>query len=606
MKMIRKYLSFMNDMPIRYKFLFIYLLCVLIPILSINALFYAQINRNAEAREQENLQISVDRAGYDFIQMVNECVAIGNNVAADRTLYELLDNEYSDFDSYYDNYDSYLRDRLRQYSNLHSYILWLGVYTTNPTIQSGNSYFQLRDSDKSSEWYRKMLNTNKKMILTSYLDTNPKNPQQQMVYVSIIRKLDNYPGLTQYSKFLRIDLRLDSLQDLFEREQDYLAFKFLDEQNRVVLETGRPYYAYGNGLLHNNQDPLTDKSDRGAAGKIVRPLGTPEYAQGWHLEGTPQRKAKSTEMNGILRLILIVALITTIIPTIFMVVIFRSYNLRMRLLYKHMKQVKDEQFEPIRMYEGKDEIGGLIRSFNRMSEKIKNLINDVYKLEIQKKDLELEQVRAELSFLQSQVDPHFLFNTLNAILVICKKHKYEQVIDIIRNLAQILRRLLSQREDLVTIREEITFTEMYLQIEKFRFQDRFAYELNIDPEVAEFKIPKMSIQALVENSCKHGLQWRKGARMISVDVFVKEGLLTVIVQDNGIGIPQDKMTEIEHHLQSEKPGKHVGLRNVYKRLKLYYAGQADLQIQSEEHVLTSITITIPTIMIQEEWRGNCV
>ncbi|MEK5641461.1 hypothetical protein BK138_10925 [Paenibacillus rhizosphaerae] len=595
--------ALMDDIPLRYKFLII-LLGVLIPIISINTLFYLQTSKNAETREQENLQISVERAGYDFMQMVNECVAIGNTVAADRTLNEMLDYNYADYDEYYENYDNVLRDRLRQYSNLHSYILWLGVYTTNPTIQSGNSYFVLQDSDKNSEWYQKIAGSKEKVLLTSYLDTNPMYPNQKKVYISIIRKMDNYPGLLKHTKYLRIDLRLDSLKELFAKERDYMTLKLIDDKKRIVLASDQSHDDAGDSQLLSL--PVESRaSGDGAIKDIIRPLGPANYTQGWNLVGTPERKDISGELRHILRFILILALITTLIPAILFVVILRSYNLRVKQLYKHMKLVNYERFETIHMYEGKDEIGGLLRSFNMMTEKIRNLINDVYKLEIQKKDLELERVRAELNYLQSQVDPHFLFNTLNAVLVICKKYKYEQVTDIIRNLAQILRRLLSWKDDLVTIEEEVMFIEMYLQIEKFRFQDRFSYELDVDPGLMKYRIPKMSIQALVENSCKHGLQSVKGARLIRIGIHRSYEDLIITVEDNGIGMNKDKLDWINRNLHSDDDtGKNIGLRNVYKRLKVYYDGQAKLVIESDPYVRTAIVIQIPLNQVQAQAGGE--
>ncbi|WNS46055.1 histidine kinase [Paenibacillus sp. MMS20-IR301] len=587
MKDERKPSAFINDIPLKYKFLFIYLLCVLVPILSINALFYVQISRNVEVRESENLQISVERVAYDLMQIVNECVAISNTVAADRAYMEMLDYDYPDNEAYYDAYNDFLKDKLRQYSNLHSYIYWVGVYTSNPTIQNGSTYFVLSDKDKQSEWYRKISGSADKVLLTSYQGTNPLNPPQQEVFVSLIRKLDNFTG-QPYTKYLRIDLRLNSMQELFQKERDYLSFKLLDEKNRIVLTTD-PSYPLDSDVLLNE-----DKSLNQTPGQIVRTLGTASYTEGWRLIGTPESKAINNEMSRVLRLSLILALLTIIIPTLLMIVIIRSYNLRVRLLYKHMKLVKYEQFESINMYEGKDEIGGLIRSFNLMTGKIRNLINDVYKLEIQKKDLDLERVRAELKYLESQVDPHFLFNTLNAILVICKKYRYDEVTDVIRNLALVMRRLLSWKDDLITVEEEISFIQMYLQIEKFRFQNRFNYELDIDPAVLQFRIPKMCIQALVENSCKHGLQSVKWAREIHVSASREGTELLIVVTDNGIGIGKEKLEWIRSHLEAEQDsGNNIGLRNVYKRLKLYYNGRAAFSIESTEYERTVITIRIP-------------
>lgn len=148
------------------------------------------------------------------------------------------------------------------------------------------------------------------------------------------------------------------------------------------------------------------------------------------------------------------------------------------------------KFDLIQIDEGRDEIGGLIRNFNGMTAKINALINNVYKLEIQKKNLEMERVRAELNFMQSQMNPHFLFNTLNAILVVCTKNNYSDVTDIIKSLSKLLRRLLSWKEDLVSLEEELVFIEMYLKIEKFRFREKFDYQFEIEEEALNYKIRK--------------------------------------------------------------------------------------------------------------------
>ncbi|MFP4976956.1 sensor histidine kinase [Paenibacillus sp. CN-4] len=590
--------AIVNDIPLKYKFLFIYLLCILIPILTFNVLFYVQNTRNAETREEQNLEISMDRAVYDLMQIINECVAISNTVAADQSLSEMINAVYPDYESYYDAYNNVLRDKLRQYSNLHSYIHWLGIYTSNPTIQSGNSYFSLTDSDKRSEWYRRITESGDKVLLTSYVGKNSLYPNQNEIYVSLVRRLDR-PGQA-FNNYLRIDLQLGSVQELLDKERDYLQIQLVDKQNRVVLASEQTFSSSDKNVL---LQPYRDNKEAGK--EIVRSLGQASFIQGWKMVAAPEQRASDHQLKRVVRFALILALVTTIIPTVLTVIILRSYNLRVRLLYKHMKLVKFEQFEKIHMYEGRDEIGGLIRSFNLMAEKMRNLINDVYKLEIQKKDLELERVRAELNDLQSQVDPHFLFNTLNAILVICKRNGYDQVTDVIKNMALILRRLLGRKGDLVTVEDEISFIEMYLQIEKFRFQERFTYRIDVDPAALACLIPKMSIQALVENACKHGLQTVKGARVIHVSVSVNPKWLTIMVTDNGTGMDQAKLEWIERHLHSEEgSGKNIGLRNVYKRLKLCYEAKAKFTIESIENEHTRITIHIPTELAQAPRMGE--
>lgn len=604
-----KLLRIVNDIPLKFKFLIIYLMCVLLPILCINGLFYMQDSKNTERREMDNLRISLDRVGNEIMQMVNEGVVIGNAVAADRVFNEMLEYTYSDNVAYYEEYDRYLRDRLGQYPNIYPYISWIGVYTSNPTLSNGGSYFMLKPSDLQSKWYQKM-NEKKdkkdKVTVTSYLDTNPMNPEEKLVYVSISRKLDNFPDLMEFSKYLRIDIRMDKLLELFDKEHNYLQIKLVDEENQLVLESAGTF---------KGVDPLLQilpvSGDNQLAGlpgnSFVSPLSTASYVLNWRLVGIPEGSRIAEERKGVIHFFIWLTLISTIIPTILIYIIMHSFNFRVRKLSKHMQLVKNERFEPITMYEGKDEIGNLLRSFNLMTGKIRNLINDVYKLEIQKKDLELERVQAELNYLQSQVDPHFLFNTLNAILVVCKKYRYEHVTEIIQNLSQILRRLLSWKEDLVTVEEELSFTEMYLQIEKFRFQDRFHYELSVDESVLAYRIPKMSIQSLVENSCKHGLQSVKGNRRIRISVERAGMNLLMKVEDNGIGMNSAKLDEIVQSLfKGEDNGKNIGLRNVYRRLNLFYAERSLFHIESIPFEKTSVTIQIPLSLIknQEEACGH--
>ncbi|MDQ0886351.1 two-component system sensor histidine kinase YesM [Paenibacillus sp. V4I9] len=601
-----KLLSIVNDIPLKFKFLIIYLMCVLLPILCINGLFYMQDSKNTERREMDNLRISLNRVGSEIMQMVNEGVVIGNAVSADRVFNEMLEYTYSDNVAYYEEYDRYLRDKLGQYPNIYPYISWIGVYTSNPTLSNGGSYFVLKPSDLQSKWYQKMNEKKDKVTVTAYLDTNPMNPEEKLVYVSISRKLDNFPDLMAFSKYLRIDIRMDKLLELFDKEHDYLQIKLVDEENQLVLESAGTF---------KGVDPLLQilpvSSDNQLAGlpgnSFVSPLSTASYMLNWRLIGNPEGSRIAEERKGVIHFFIWLTLISTIIPTILIYIIMHSFNFRVRKLSKHMQFVKNERFEPITMYEGKDEIGNLLRSFNLMTGKIRNLITDVYKLEIQKKDLELERVQAELKYLQSQVDPHFLFNTLNAILVVCKKYRYEHVTEIIQNLSQILRRLLSWKEDLVTVEEELSFTEMYLQIEKFRFQDRFHYELSVDESVLAYRIPKMSIQSLVENSCKHGLQSVKGNRRIRISVERAGMNLLMKVEDNGIGMNSAKLDEIVQSLfKGEDNGKNIGLRNVYRRLNLFYAERSLFHIESIPFEKTSVTIQIPLSLIknQEEAIGH--
>lgn len=165
---------------------------------------------------------------------------------------------------------------------------------------------------------------------------------------------------------------------------------------------------------------------------------------------------------------------------------------------------------------GSDEIGELAVHFNTMSARLEDLIEDVYVLELQQKSLELERVCAELKYLQAQIDPHFLFNTLNGMLVMCIRNGYTELADVVRALAKIMRRMTDNSRDTVLLSEEIEFVRMVLQIEHFRFGDRLEYELCIDEAALNCTVPIMAVQGLVENACKHGIQPMSGVWAVSL------------------------------------------------------------------------------------------
>lgn len=203
--------------------------------------------------------------------------------------------------------------------------------------------------------------------------------------------------------------------------------------------------------------------------------------------------------------------------------------------------------------------------------------------------------------MQSQMNPHFLFNTLNAILVVCTKNNYSDVTDIIKSLSKLPRRLLSWKEDLVTLQEEMMFIDMYLKIEKFRFRDKFEYRFDLAEEALHYKIPKMSIQPLVENACKHGIQAVQGLGLVQIKAYVGDGRLRIVISDNGKGIEPGQLREMLVAVRSENAsGSSIGIRNVYRRFELYYRDQVRFDISSKLHQGTEVSFAIPIKLLEHQ------
>lgn len=586
-----------NDIPLNYKFSLIYIIGVLLPIIIINLVFLDRISDLIKSREQQNLEISLERARKDIHDFIEGGVAVSYTLSADKNLYELLERTYGNSIEFYDTFDEQLRDRMNSYMPVNNQIERITVFTNNDSIVSGSNYQVINEKVMNSEWYKQSKAADKHLFLAAYHMSDTSSVISTAPYLSVIERMDAYSSYNKFEKLLRIDLDLSKIYDVIIREKDYLSLYLVNEQDEIIMSAQS---GYQRGTAEPYPVFKLQDDERKEDVHIV-PVGGASYIKGWRIIGITQGERITQAIMEIRIYAGILASIVTLITTAFLYVMLRSYNYRVKRLSRHMQKVSNEKFELIRIDEGQDEIGGLIRNFNRMTTTINSLINDVYKLEIQKNNLEMERVRAELNFLQSQMNPHFLFNTLNAILVVCTKNNYSDVTDIIKSLSKLLRRSLSWKEDLVTLEEEMTFIEMYLKIEKFRFRDKFDYQFEIDEQSLQYKIPKLSMQPLVENSCKHGLQAIEGLGVIKVKTLVEEGRLKVTVSDNGKGIEPEKLQELLGNVQNEaSSGTNIGIRNVYRRLELYYEDQVRFDISSVPDEGTIVTFDIPLKLLERK------
>ena len=573
--------NFINDISLNIKFLMIYIFCVLLPILIINCLLWNMISKDIKERETENYNISINRTETDISTMLEGCLDISHSISSDKTLYDAMEKKYNSDNEYYNVFFDLLRDRISRYLNIYSSINQITLYTSNNTIVSGGSYFSINQLTSNVSWYKDGLKSYDKVNLYTYRDKADDNSGKYTEYLSVLRKLDEFTNSSnKYQQILKIDLNMNKLYDIFEREKNYLDFFLVDPKGQIVCSTGHQYegdlskgYTKFNSIYSSKNNSSFYKCKLGSAG----------YLNGWNVIGIENKNHVFNESRWLnIFIVFIIIIIVTLMSSLLMLIIVKSYNYRLKKLLKHIRGVGNQNFELIEMAEGKDEIGELILSFNKMSSKINTLINDVYKLQLKKKDLEIQRVQAELNLLQSQVDPHFLFNTLNAVMAICVKNNYTDLTEVIKYLSKIFRRLISCKDDLVTVREEVSFTDMYLKIEKFRFLEKFDYEIEVEEKVLDLKIPKMSIQTLVENACKHGIQNTADVGVVKIKVSQRDELLCIDIEDNGVGIEENKLREIIEALQEDDDFcENIGIRNVYKRLHLYYGDEVEFNIKSE-------------------------
>lgn len=592
--------NFINDVPLNFKFLMIYILCVFVPIFTTFLIFWNRISNDIKDRETENYNISINRVNTDFLAILDGCVDVSHSISTDKDLYTIMERHFTSNDEYYEVYNDLLRDRINRYLPIYSNVSRITLYTYNETIVSGGNYFSVNQSVRNADWYKEIVKAGNKVVLYAYRDKSDSSSEQ---YLSVLRQLDEYPqGSGNDNQIIKIDINMNKLYNIFEREKDYLDLFLVDPEGRIICSIDRKYEQdLSKDYINFNSVYNMEGNTNVLKGK----LGTAEYLNGWNIVGIPNQNRILYASRHANIYIACIIFAVTLIASLLIWVIVRSYNYRVKKLLKHIKGVGNQNFALIDIEEGKDEIGELVLNFNMMTTKINTLINDVYKLQIKRKDLEIQRVQAELNFLQSQVDPHFLFNTLNAVMAVCVRKNYTDLTDVIKYLSKLFRRLISWKDDLVTVSDEISFTDMYLRIEKFRFLDKFDYTIEADDEALNLKVPKMSIQTLVENSCKHGIQNSTDIGIVKIRVILDKEYLNVFVEDNGAGIEENKLRDIVDDLQQDDEiNENVGIRNVYKRLRLYYGNDVQFDIKSEmdKGTIVHYGININAININKSFK----
>ncbi|MCL7746227.1 sensor histidine kinase [Halalkalibacter alkaliphilus] len=261
-----------------------------------------------------------------------------------------------------------------------------------------------------------------------------------------------------------------------------------------------------------------------------------------------------------------------------------------RVLVQNIKEVEKGNMQPQFHSLGNDEIGILGQRFKMMIERINHLINREYKLE-------LENKTNQLKVLHSQINPHFLYNTLQSIGTMALKNKALDVYSSLTDLSQIMRYSMNMDQDIVPLEKEINYTKAYLLLQKQRFGEDLNYILEVEEGALDIQVPKMILQPIIENYFKHGFDTREELGEIKVVCKKKESYLFIAIRDNGVGIPEKRLKEIQNLLytnkESAKSDSSIGLKNVYARLQLYYSEQAIFKIQNRSTGGVQVTIKLP-------------
>lgn len=312
------------------------------------------------------------------------------------------------------------------------------------------------------------------------------------------------------------------------------------------------------------------------------------YTENWILCTMIENSKIHAQTNSIINLVLFLGSSLLTIAILLAIIVSGSIVRPIHRLKENMIEVSKGNLNSYYHIENKDEISILGRVFNNMLDDLKNLINEVYRVEHQRRS-------AELRALQSQINPHFLYNTLDTIQWKSLDYNAYEVADMINALSKFFRISLSDGKEFITIADEIEHVRNYLKIQEVRYKDKMEYIINLDNCVEQYLVPKMIIQPLVENSIYHGLKPKRKKGNIEINIKLIRSYIHIEVIDNGVGINKERLKTIQENLKNSYESEHYGLYNVNERLKLSFKDKYRISITSKENMGTKVSILIPII-----------
>lgn len=441
---------------------------------------------------------------------------------------------------------------------------------------------------ESLDWYQAAMESKSGIAVSSSHVQNAIQSSYKWV-ITLSRALVNNQTGEREGLFF-VDLNYSAISDLCNNnsieEKGYIFV--LDAEGNIVYHP-KQQLMYG-GLKTENIDAIMGCRedsliiDEGGDSKLY--TMSKSKRTGWTVVGAAYTSEllKNNEQAQMWYLLVASILLLAVIGI--SSIISREITKPIRSLRDSMRKVQNGQFDTHVEVITENEIGSLGRSFNLMTSEIQALMEqNVYE--------QKQKRKSELKALQAQINPHFLYNTLDSIIWMSEAGENDEVVEMTSALARLLRQSISNDQEEVELEKEIEYVKNYLTIQKMRYKDKLEFFIYVDPRVAHVPIIKLVLQPLVENAIYHGIKYKETKGNLKIYARPVDGRVEIVVADDGIGMDEDVMEHIFDEHRKEQKRNGVGVPNVQKRLKLQYGSEYGIRYESVKGAGTKAVITIP-------------
>lgn len=590
--MIHKFESLIRNIKIREQMLLIYLIGGIIPMLGV--IFYNnQVTKHIlikQTMESEVAELSLLKdAVADTMRVVGD---VSKRMYFDNSIEKVAFTHYQTYQEILDDYNDctsisgFLNDYYQEIASI-------SVYVNNETIASNANFIYASEQIRSEEWYKKTIEAHGNAYWSYVNNTITKKKSLRLTRELFTQNMNKVGVLCIVLQNKRSELAVSERQNktaLIYNNEEIVHANF-EEKNYLELL---------NLVKKSNKDEYYSKvTYKGKECFMAAVRIQPDYSDDYYTIVSIESYTeivKGVNKNSIRECL---PFLVCIGATFFLITIFSNYfSNQVNRFREQMHKAASGDFDIAAKIGGKDEISMLYEDLNKMIQDIQKLMANVVEEKIQREKIYSRQKEVEFKMLASQINPHFLYNTLETIRMKALVNKQKEIADLAKMLAKIMRRNIQVGDSLVTLESEVQLVEYYLKIQYYRFSDRIHSEIKIDENVdMNVMIMPLIIQPLVENAFVHGLESRESDGLLQILVSQEEGILYIRVKDNGCGISSEKLMKLEEYLNDfdNLDKAHIGISNVNQRIKLQYGIKYGLDMKSIEGEGTVVTLTMPVV-----------
>ena len=441
----------------------------------------------------------------------------------------------------------------------------------------------------TQEWYTQALNSPEGPTLTSSHVQHIISGERPWV-ITLSRGIRDRSGSGEKEGVFFIDLNYSAISGLCDQSTvGTKGYAFiLDAKGNIVYHPQQQLY---NELQTENISLIMDTDDdtvltgTGNNGKLYSISRSDKT--GWTVVDCTNVRELLSKSRQAQSIYVLTAVVLVIVALLFSRFMARSITLPIQKLRDSMKKVQEGDFSVSDVVvDSRNEIGSLTKSFDVMTRRIQELMEQNVHEQEQKR-------KSELKALQSQINPHFLYNTLDSIIWMAEGKKNEEVVLMTASLARLLRQSISNEDEVVPIANEVEYARGYLTIQKMRYKDKLEFQIEVDPSILHIPLIKLVLQPIIENAIYHGLKYKESKGLLIIKGFPKDGNAVLQVIDDGVGMDEETLAHIYDRHKVNYHSNGVGVYNVQKRLKLYYGEDYGITYESAPGEGTTATITIP-------------